>query len=261
MIATPSKTPLPSPVAATPLPLPTPTPERSCPSHDGPAVYLDEVPAFALRQGPGCEYAAAIPVIRKDGAFFDVLGKQGDWLLVDLCDGPQGWVFRPAIADMNSSIDPPDLATVPVTQEIPVQTLEPKADRASMEHAKGTLIRFYDDLYHKRYDEASKIFAGGYGIVIMWNVIEDTRDYPFPLRTACELNDFDCTLRVVRVAREEQISPMEYHFTVEFIRKDGKLYQYQQPYMDNPAVSQFERRVVKDCNGAYLVVNWPFYGY
>lgn len=181
--------------------------------------------------------------------------------MVDLCHDRQGWVFAPASDEMNIHIDPRDWVTPPATQEVSPQTLAAKADRAAIRHARETLIRFYDDLYHKRYDEASRIFAGGYGIVIMWNIIEDTRDYPFLLRTACELNDFNCALRVARVVHEQQISPMEYHFTVEFIRQDGKLYQQQPYFTTDPKVSQFQVRVVKDCDGKFLVVDWPFYWY
>jgi len=61
----------------------TPTPSEICPSYGakGPSVYLDETPAFAVRQGPGCEYEPADSRLFKDNplALFDILEKQGDW--------------------------------------------------------------------------------------------------------------------------------------------------------------------------------------
>jgi hypothetical protein len=89
------------------------TPSEACPtdSINDPSVYLDETPAFAIRQGPGCEYEATHPMIVKNDslAFFGILEKQGDWLLVDLCNDQQGWIFAPAIDDINIHLDPDDL--------------------------------------------------------------------------------------------------------------------------------------------------------
>lgn len=236
----------------------TSAPAELCPSYgiNGPSVYLDEVPAFTVRQGPGCEFEAvdSIPVKKDPLAFFDILEKQGDWLLVDFCSNQEGWVFAPAINDTNIHVDSENLPMSPVTPEI-----SSTVDSASMEHAKNTLVSFFDYLSGKQYDEASRVFSGGYGIIIMWNADVDQQDYPVLLRTACEFNDFQCSLRVSRVVEEQQISPMEYHFMVEFIREDGSL--YQRPGNNDVMVSQFSFRVVKDCNEKYFVVDWPFYGY
>jgi hypothetical protein len=236
----------------------TSTPSELCPSYgsNGPSVYLDEIPAFNVRQGPGCKFEAvdSIPVKKDPLAFFDVLEKQGDWLLVDFCNHQQGWVFAPAIDDTNIHMNSENLPMSPDPLEI-----SPTVDSVSIEHAKNTLISFFDYLSGKEYDEASKVFSGGYGLILMWNPDVDKQDYPALLRTACEFNDFQCSLRISRVVGEQQISPMEYHFNVEFIRDDGSL--YQRPDSNDVMVSQFLFRVVKDCNERYFVVDWPFYGY
>jgi hypothetical protein len=236
----------------------TSTPSELCPSGgiNIPSVYLDEIPAFTVRQGPGCDFEAVDSRLVKEDplAFFDVLEKQGDWLLVDFCNNQQGWVFAPAIDDMNIHTDSENLPLVSNTQEV-----SPTVDSTSMAQAKDTLVSFFDYLSSKKYDEASKVFSGGYGIIIMWNPDVDKQDYPALLRTACEFDDFQCALRVSRIVEEQQISPMEYHFLVEFITEDGS--PYQRPGNDDVMVSQFSFRVVKDCNEKYFVVDWPFYGY
>ena len=240
----------------------TSTPSQLCPFYgsNGPSVYLDEIPAFAIRQGPGCEFevAPSIPVKKDPLALFDVLDKQGDWLLVDFCNNQQGWVFSPAIDDMNIHVDSENLPVSPETQEIS-PTVPIVANNESMERAKNVLVSFFDHLSSKKYAEASKVFSGGYGMIIMWHPDVDTQDYPALLRTACELDDLQCSLRVSRVVAEQQISPMEYHFIVEFVTETGN--PYQRPNNNDVLVSQFLFRVVKDCNEKYYVVDWPFYGY
>lgn len=262
LTVTPSITPIQVQPSATSSPPSTSTPKISCPSYGkGPNVYLDEVPAFAIRQGPGCEYEKAYTMLVKENpiAFFDVLDKQGDWLLIDLCNNQQGWAFAPAIDDMNIHLYPYYLPTSPVSQELTPTTIVSMAEHESMEQAKDTLTSFFDYLYHKKYDEASKIFSGGYGVILRLDANLDAQDYPSLLKIACEDDVFQCALRVSQVVKEEQISPMEYHFTVELIKEDGSL--YQRPDNKNVMTSQFLFRVVKDCDGKYFVVDWPFYGF
>jgi hypothetical protein len=238
----------------------TSTPSEVCPSYgsNGPSVYLDEMPVFAIRQGPGCEYESAPPRIIKDDplAFFDILEKRGDWLLVDFCNDKQGWVFAPAIDDINIHLNMDDFSAIPgISPTKPAHLTE----RSSLDQARDTLISFFDLMHNKNYEEAAEIFSGGYGIILMWNPDIDTQDHPSLLRTACEYDDFQCSLRVSQIIKEEQISPMEYYFTVELIKKDGSV--YQRPNNNGEIISQFVFRVVKDCNEKYFVVDWPFYGF
>lgn len=236
------------------------TPSEVCLTYgiNGPSVYLDETPAFAIRQGPGCEYEATHPVIIKNDhlAFFDIIKKEGDWFLVGLCNDQLGWVFAPAIDDINIHLDPDDF---PATAGVSPTQQTPRTDKRAIEQAKNTLTSFFDLLYQKKYPEAAELFSGGYGMIIMWNSIVDPQDHSSLLSTACEFNDFQCSLRISRVVEEEQISPMEYNFIVEFIREDGSI--YQRPDNNGAESSQFSFRVVKDCNEKYFVVDWPFYGY
>lgn len=238
----------------------TSTPSEICPSYGakGPSVFLDETPAFTVRQGPGCEYEPADSRLFKDNpiALFDILEKQGDWLLVDFCHSKQGWIFAPSIYDTNIHLDPNDF---PVTPELTPTKLTTPGDKDSINQAKDTLVSFFDFLYNKKYEEAAEIFSGGYGAIIMWNPDIDPQDHSSMLRRACEYNDFQCNLRVSKVVKEEQISSMEYHFTIEFKREDGSI--YVRPNNKGERISQFSFSLVKDCNDKYFVVDWPFYGY
>lgn len=253
--------------SATPTLTSTSTPQPICHSHATRSiVYLDKTPAFAIRQGPGCEYEVVQSVhVQEDPlVMFDVLDKRGNWILVDLCNNQQGWAFVPAINDTDIHLNPTDFPMSSITQEAYPSTSTPINDKASMMQAQNTLISFYDLLYSKKYEEASKIFIGGYGGIIMWNPKINVQDYPTLLQTACEFNDYKCTLRVARITNKEQISPMEFHFTVEYKREDGSL--YQRPYSEgdrkeSTMISQFQVKVVKDCDGKYFVATWPFYRY
>jgi len=237
------------------------TPSESCISYtNGSSVYLDEIPAFTIRQGPGCEYEAVTQsrLFKSNSlAFYNILGKQGDWLLVDLCNNARGWVFAPAIYDVNIHINPGNLPifTPPATQVVSPTT----APLGESSEAKRTLISFFDFLHDRNYEKATKLFGGGYGNIIMWNPDLDIQDYPGLLKRACEQSGFQCFLRIRRVVKTEQVSPMEYHFTVEFIKEDGSLYHFRNIQDSNIANSQFLFRVVRDCNGKYFVTDWPFY--
>jgi hypothetical protein len=156
----------------------TSTPSEICPSYgvNDPSVYLDETPSFTVRQGPGCEYEPADSRIIKDNplTLFDILDKQGDWLLVDFCHNKQGWIFAPAIDDINIHLDSDDF---PVTPEASQAKLTSPANQSSINQAKDTLISFFDLLYNKEYEEAAELFSGGYGMIIMWNPDIDPQDH------------------------------------------------------------------------------------
>lgn len=139
--------------------------------------------------------------------------------------------------------------------------LPPVEEKSATEQAGKTLVAFHSLLYDKRYAEAVRIFAGGYGIVIIWNYDLDPRESPALLQRGCEWNGFVCSLRVGRIIEARQISPMEYRLTAEFIRDDGTLYRrFTQPDAGAPTVSRFLRHAAQDCSGEYLEVDWPFYG-
>jgi hypothetical protein len=246
---------------AAPIPLYTPTQTETC-GHLPPdrSIYLDEYPAFSIRQGPGCEYEEFQGKINKPNpiTFLDVLGKHGDWLLVDLCNGMQGWVFGPAIDRMNLEVEMDDLPLLtPAPPSMTLPTSPPQNKKEAIDQASKTLVTFFDLLYNKKYEQATKLFGGGYGVVINWNSDVDPDDYPALLMKGCEWNGFVCSLRIGKIIEAKQISPMEYHFIVEFIKDDGSL--YQRRGANDTTVSQFLFRVARDCNGEYFVVDWPFY--
>jgi len=237
----------------------TSTPVDTCASYtpNASTVYLDEVPVFILRQGPGCEYEAVTQsqLFKSNPlAFYKILGKQGDWLLVDLCNDRSGWLFAPAIHDVNIHINSDALSIT-----TPVVTPAVSAENVSLgnaKEAKRTLVSFFNLLYERNYEEAARMFGGGYGTIIMWNPDLDAMDYPGLLKRACEQDGFRCFFRIKRIVKTEQISSMEYLFTVEFMKEDGSLYRFGNPQDNN---SKFSFRVVRDCDGRYLVVDWPIY--
>lgn len=239
----------------------SPTPQKKCGQNErDPKVFIDEFPTFAVREGPGCEYKEIQGKIDKFDPimFSDVVGMHNDWLLLDFCNNNEGWVFGPAIAEMNTTgMDEGGLPILdsPASPEIS-PTTTPSSEN-SLDKARDTLTNFYDNLSNKNYEEATKLFAGGYGIAIMWNSDVDSQDYPTLLMRACEWNGFECFVKVGRIISEEQISSMEYHFIVEFSKEDGSI--YQRRGLQDAMVSQFLIRVVRDCNGEYYVVTWPFY--
>ena len=238
-----------------------PTEESCGVISNGRSVYLDEYPTFEIRQGPGCEYEELAGKLVKPFPFlfFEVLGKQGDWLLVDLCENKQGWVFAPAIANINLDVVLDDLAVItpPPPSGISPTGLPDNQNEDSIDQARKTLVTFFDHLYNKNYSDAVEVFGGGYGIVINWNSDVDPSDYPTLLMRGCEVNGFQCFLRVNRIIEEVQVSAMEYHFTVEFIMSDGTIYQRSGP--NEETITQFTFRVARDCNGSFYVIDWPFY--
>ena len=225
------------------------------------SIYIDENPTFSIRQGPGCEYEEFHEKIIRPYpiTFFDVLGKYDDWLFIDLCNDKQGWIFAPAIAKINLEVALNDLPLITPMQtpEMSATSLSGNESSNAIDQASNTLISFFDFLYNQNYEEATKLFGGGYGVVINWNSDVDPNDYPTLLMRGCEWNGFQCFLRVSKLIKAEQISPMEYHFIVVFINPDGSL--YQRRGVNDTVVSQFLFRVAKNCNGKYFVVDWPFY--
>ena len=276
--ASPYSNPTDLPLSNSPEPVPSDTPQQTslptaaltltpappqqviCGNNEsGRKVYIDDAPAFAIRQGPGCEYdPIQVEITKTDPLrFLDVLGIQGDWLLVDLCNDLQGWVFAPSVASMNIEIDTDQLPIIdpPATPANP-PTAAPLLEN-SMDEARATLTRFIDFLNRKEYKAAAQIFSGGYGIAIMWNSDVDPNDHAELLMRACEWNGFQCFLRINRIVEEKQVSPMEYYFVLEFLRPDGELYQRNDA--QNQPITRFGFRVVRDCDGRFLVVTWPFY--
>ena len=248
-------------VTTSTITIPTAQPEICGSSLPGRSIFIDENPTFRIRQGPGCEYEEFQGTIVKPDplTFFNVLGKYNDWLLADLCNGKQGWIFAPAIADLNLDVALDDLPLItPVqTPAKPAASLSQNKSSAAVDQASKTLISFFDLLNNQNYAEAVQLFAGGYGAAINWNPDVDPEDYPALLERACEWNGFQCFLRVSKIINAEQVSPMEFHFIVELINPDGSL--YQRRGVNDTTVTQFLFRVARDCNGKYFVVDWPFY--
>jgi hypothetical protein len=257
----PDPNPSPSPLVSL-TPLSTATQAVSCgkilPDN---SVYLDQSPAFAVRQGPGCQYPEFSGEIIKPQpiTFFNILGSYQDWLLIDLCNEMQGWIFAPTIDQSNLQYSLEQLPLItPEPPPQPRDAASPTNDSEESIHQAGeTLVAFYEMLNQQNYEAAVELFGGGYGIVINWNPDVDPNDHATLLMRGCEVNGFLCILRIGKIVNADQISPLEYHFMVEFNKPDGSIFQRKGP--NDTLVTQFLFRVVRDCGGKFLVVDWPFY--
>jgi hypothetical protein len=86
-----------------------------------------------------------------------------------------------------------------------------------------TLARFFDLLNARQYQAAADLYAGDYEVLRDNNPLVGPDDHAALLRNACEINGYQC-LKLLRVVSEEQSSPAESHFVVEFINPDGSTF-------------------------------------
>jgi hypothetical protein len=229
---------------------------------NGPAVIIDPHPVMAFRQGPGCAYEALPPLDRLNPiVIYDLLGKNEDWWLVDLCNNEIGWIFSPSVALNNRMGDLdalPEVTAPPFTSNPSLQE-PPTLDEASMVEAANTLVRLLDLLHYKQYEQAIEIFGGGYGIVINWNWDVDPSDLPTLLKRGCEWNGFECFWRVHRVIDVHQVSSMEFQVRVELQDGEGRIRSIYNKADPNKPFTQTLFTVVRDCQGFFWVIDWPPY--
>lgn len=249
------------PPSAVPTLAPTAVTPLSCSTtNTANRVYLDPYPVVKLRSGPGCEYPMYERAVTRPAPFLfsPVIGTFGDWLLVDLCNGDEAWTFSPAIAVLNRDFtEEPILPLTPPPLPAAENGMMPLVDTPDMLAEAGTtLAEFFDHLNQKNYPAAVELFAGGYGILVNWNSDIEPTDYPALMMRGCEWNGFQCYLQLDEIISAEQVSPMEYKFLVSFINEDGS--RYGRNGAGDINVTTFLYRVVRDCDGEFYVVDWPF---
>ncbi|HLF74421.1 MAG TPA: hypothetical protein VI524_08755 [Anaerolineales bacterium] len=121
--------------------------------------------------------------------------------------------------------------------------------------AQEALLTYFSLLHDGNYSEAVALFSGSYGLLRDWNPGIDPNDYAALFENGCTINGLMC-LQVLNVIHEEQISPEEFKFTVEFMNEDGSL------FVSGPETtpqSQFIFTVLKDEDGKFLVQDSPVY--
>jgi hypothetical protein len=120
--------------------------------------------------------------------------------------------------------------------------------------AQEALLTYFSQLNEQNYAEAANFYGGSYDLLRDWNPTVDPNDYAALFGKGCTINGLVC-LQVLNFA-EEQVSPDEFKFTVEFMNEDGSL------FVSGPETSpqsQFTFTVLKDEDGKFLVQDLPVY--
>ncbi len=99
----------------------------------------------------------------------------------------------------------------------------PTPTPSEVQGAREALTSYFSLLHAGRYSEATHYYGGTYDILRDWNPDVDEDDYATLFKRGCTSNGLRC-LRIRIIAREEEISPTEFGFIVEFINDDGTLF-------------------------------------
>ncbi len=99
-----------------------------------------------------------------------------------------------------------------------VPTPSPTANE--LDNAREALTSYFSLLHEGRYTEAIDYYGGDYEILRGWNPDADGDDYVTLFTLGCTANGLIC-LPVGNIVTEEQVSPTEFGFTVEFVNDDG----------------------------------------
>jgi len=99
----------------------------------------------------------------------------------------------------------------------------PTGEQRPLDLARETLVRFFSLLNEGRYAEAVGFYGGGYEILRGWNPTIAPNDYAKLLECGCTVNGLQC-LKVKEIVTEEEVSPVEFRFTVRFMNDDGSLF-------------------------------------
>jgi hypothetical protein len=146
---------------------------------------------------------------------------------------------------------------------VPGQTvIETTPPPSHQQLALDTLLEFLTDLHAGRYSEAAGLYAGSYETLIYMNPSVDPQNREALLRNACTINGVQC-LQVRTAVLDSQTSANEYQFKVEFQTKDGSLFVLGPccgaSETEQPPLSVFHLRVIKNSEGRFQVMDMPPY--
>lgn len=113
------------------------------------------------------------------------------------------------------------LRAVPVRE--PWEAITPTPPTPDVESAREALIAYFSLLHAGRYSEAADYYGGTYDILRDWNPTVTPEDHATLFKNGCTINGLMC-LRIGTIVREEQVSPTEFRFIVEFMNDDGTLF-------------------------------------
>lgn len=150
------------------------------------------------------------------------------------------------------------LRAVPVRE--PWEAITPTPPTPDVESTREALIAFFSLLHAERYGEAVNYYGGTYEILRDWNPDVDEDDYAALFKRGCTSNGLKC-LGIGTIIREEEVSPTEVIFIVEFMNDDGTLFQ-RGPCCgteeEEPPQTQF-CFMVKKVDDRFLVQEMPVY--
>lgn len=128
--------------------------------------------------------------------------------------------------------------------------------------ARDILLQFFDHLHAGRYEDAVNLYGGDYQLLADQNPETDPADHAGLMKNACMYNGYQC-LKVKLAGIERKPSPDEYVFGVQFQNEDGSLFELGPccgvSETEQPSVSFFEIRVLKNAEGEFRVLDMPPY--
>jgi hypothetical protein len=92
-----------------------------------------------------------------------------------------------------------------------------------VERARVALETFFSLLHDQRYDEAVNHYGGAYDVLRDWNPTVAQDDFATLWRNGCTINGLHC-LKIEKIVQQEEVSPTEFRFIVEFMNDDGTLH-------------------------------------
>jgi hypothetical protein len=136
-------------------------------------------------------------------------------------------------------------------------------DSSETQLALRALAAFFSHLHTGKYQQAAGLYGGTYEFMVGHNPETDPDDHAALFRNACTINGAQC-LETGRVVLEEQPSPTEFKFAVQFKNEDGSLFELGPccgaTEADQPPQSVFIYTVVKSTADDYVVLDMPVYG-
>jgi len=113
----------------------------------------------------------------------------------------------------------------PALAEAIVATWRPisPAEAHDLDSARQALMAYLFLLHEQRYSEAINYYGGTYDILRNWNPTVAQDDYATLFKNGCTMNGLKC-LSIRTIVCEEEVSPTEFRFTVEFTNDNGSLF-------------------------------------
>lgn len=89
-----------------------------------------------------------------------------------------------------------------------------------LESAREALTSYFSLLRAGLYSEATQYYGGDYEVLRGWNPDIEPDDYIKLFERGCTANGLMC-LQVGKIVDQEQLSPTEFRFVVQFVNDDG----------------------------------------